>query len=73
MNKLVGIALALMILTGCTTNGVYDSGKTWTLVGIVAVGAIAASKSDGGGDHPHQEQCGWNVGPNGSTPIFCAR
>jgi len=42
-----------MMLAGCTTNGVYDAKKTWTLVGVLAVGAYAASQSDSGSSGPN--------------------
>lgn len=64
--KILLIAV-LLLMTGCTTNGVYDSGKTWTLVGAVVVGSIAASSGGGGGGEPDQLRCHWIVGPNGST------
>lgn len=66
MKKL--IILAVILLSGCTTNGVYDPVKTWTLVGIVAVGGIAASDSSDTTDNRH---CGFVVTGSGSTPIHC--
>ena len=67
MKKLI---VLLALLSGCTTNGQFDAQETWTLIGVVVVGgAIAASQSGGGGEHSHN--CGWIVGPNGSTPAPC--
>ncbi len=53
MKKLNLICIALALLSGCTTNGVYDPVKTWTLVGALAVGAYVASESDSG----HTQEC----------------
>ena len=65
MKKLVSIALLIMV-AGCTTNGVYDSGKTWTLIGAVAVGGVAASQG-GGAAKPEQTHCVIRTGPNSAT------
>ena len=66
MKKLFSILL-LVALAGCTTNGVYDSGKTWTLIGAVAVGGYAASQ--GGSDKTHGPDCYVIVTPNGSDHV----
>lgn len=59
---LIALALAV-VLAGCTTNGVYDSTKTWTLVGVGAGLAIAASSSgSSGGDDQSGPDCYWNGG-----------
>ena len=65
--KISTILMVLLLLSGCTTNGVYDPGKTWLLVGAVVVGSVAASQSSDGGSTP--ANCYWAVGPNGSTRV----
>lgn len=70
--KTIKIMLLLALLSGCTTNGVYDPVKTWTLVGALAVGAYVASENDSG---PSQE-CStyiqsWGAGDPGSQVTVC--
>ena len=59
--------LTLILLSGCTTNGVYDAKKTWTLVGVVAVGGVAASQN--GGSKDKGPDCYIAIGPSGSDHI----
>jgi hypothetical protein len=67
MKRLLIIALFLA-LSGCTTNGVYDSGKTWMLVGAVVVGGVAAS---GGGGSSGGEDCHYDNGNDNITVRTC--
>jgi len=61
MKKAILAALLALSMTACTTNGVYDSGKTWTLVGVGAGLALAAaSGGSSGGDDDSGQQCYWN-------------
>lgn len=66
MKKLNLICIALALLSGCTTNGVYDPVKTWTLVGALAVGAYVASESDS--STPAQE-CSTYIQTSGPNDI----
>ena len=50
MRKRLSLLAAILLLSGCTTNGQYDAGKTWTLVGVLAVGAVVASQEGGSSD-----------------------
>ena len=63
MKKLLPL---LIVLAGCTTNGQFDAGKTWMLVGAVAVGSMIAAddNADNSGSN-----CHWVVGSNGSTQV----
>jgi hypothetical protein len=66
--KFLLVLVLVVVLSGCTTNGQYDSGKTWTLITVVAIGAVVALQ-DSNSD-PTGMNCHWIVGPNGSTQ-FC--
>lgn len=43
--KLVSSLVGILLLSACTTNGVYDAKKTWALIGTVAVGSYLLSES----------------------------
>ena len=43
MFKLITLCL---LISGCTTNGVYDSKKTWLAIGTVVVAGALLSSSD---------------------------
>ena len=62
------LVLIVLALSGCTTNGQYDSGKTWTLITVVAIGSVVASQSSN--SDSTGSNCHWVIGPNGSTQ-FC--
>ena len=66
MKKLIAL-MAILALSGCTTNGQFDAPKTWTLVGAVVVGSILASS--GGNSSASGENCHWVVGPGGNTQV----
>ena len=51
MKKITLLITAILMVSGCTTNGAYDSQKTWLLVGAVVVGGAAAANSSGGGNN----------------------
>ena len=66
MKKLI---IMLVLLTGCTTNGVYDNGKTWALIGGVALGsAVLIAQQD---DAPAQKplNCYWVIAPSGNHQV----
>ena len=50
LKLMTSIAVGILFLSGCTTNGVYDAKKTWTLIGTVAVGSYLLSESGSSGD-----------------------
>lgn len=71
MRKLVIALMLLGLSSACTTNGVYDSGKTWTLVGAIVVGsAVIASQK--GSDSP-VEECVDTINPFDNSGINYAR
>jgi len=63
MRRIFLIVLVL-VMTGCTTDGVYDSGKTWTLVGAVAAGGIIASQGSSGSGN---DDCWYRSASNNPT------
>ena len=69
MRKLVIALMLLGLSSACTTNGVYDNGKTWTLVGAVVVGGIVASQS--GGNSNAEQDCFYHMNGDGSTSTVC--
>lgn len=70
MFKKLILLTVLICSAGCTTNGVYDSGKTWMLVGALAIGGIAASQQS---DSPAaaEPNCFLHINSNGSSSTVC--
>ena len=68
MRKLA-MLLAALSMTACTTNGQYDAGKTWLLVGAVVVGGVVASN---GSDSPvGEKERGCNITGNSDGTVGC--
>ena len=65
--KTLLMVIAILSLSGCTTNGTFDAGKTWLLVGAVVVGGVIASQ--GGGDSEKTGDCYILVTPTGSNRV----
>ena len=66
MRKLC-VLIAVLALTGCTTNGQIDYGKTALVaVGVLVVGAALASDSN---SNASGSNCHWVVTPDGSTQV----
>lgn len=61
-------ALVILALTGCTTNGAYDEGKTWALVGGIAIGAAVAISQQGDTSDPAL-RCYYSIDASGSQQI----
>lgn len=68
MKNIIALVLVL-VLAGCTTNGVYDSGKTWTLIGAVVVGAVVVSSQSDSTPHEHELDCFYVISGSGSSQV----
>ena len=68
MKKLI---IMLVLLTGCTTNGVYDNGKTWALIGGVALGSAVLISQQDSGSEQEKLKCSWILNADGSSHQYC--
>jgi len=66
MKRLITILIAILAMAGCTTNGVYDSGKTWALVGGIVIGGAVVANAD---SKSAGSNCYWAVSANGSRQV----
>jgi len=68
MKRLLLIAL-LFAASACTTNGVYDGRKTWTLIGgVVVAGYITTKNAD---DGKKVDNCHWMTLPGNDMIWVC--
>ena len=63
------LLMALVAFGGCTTNGVYDNAKTWTLIGGVVVGGAIAVAAADSGKSAQQLNCFWVIDAQGSHQV----